>query len=148
MFCFPSSRTWFGILALSSTVACGAQSSEICNQYLACVGATSPATLSESLNVYGRDGTCWKTLAANLCEQICRDTPDQPAQASQPAQCPARIRQHRARGLTAEWRHHGRSGTADVCRPFEAKTMYYGGAYTELPPGRDRSRLWHVGLSA
>lgn len=135
MFSLPSSRTWFGVLALSSTVACGAPSSEICNQYLACVGATSPATLSESLNVYGRDGTCWKTLAANLCEQICRDTltnlrklPNLPNACQDPtASGPGGSQQN---GGTTE-----DPAQPTFAWPFAAKTMYYGGAYTELPLG-------------
>lgn len=130
-----SFRSWFGVLALSSSVACGAQSSEICNQYLACVGATAPATLSESLNVYGRDGTCWKTLAANLCEQICRDTltnlrklPNVPSACQDPsASGPGGSQQN---GGTTE-----DPAQPTFAWPFAPKTMYYGGPYTELPLG-------------
>lgn len=125
--------------ALTAAVGCGAPQSEICNQYIACVGATSPATLPEVLNVYGRDGACWKSLAASVCEGICRDTlanlrklPNLPAACTAPSGSGS--------GSDSEPGQNSMTTSDDPSRaefawPFIPKSMYYDGPYSELPLG-------------
>lgn len=130
-----SRRRLLASLALCTAVGCGAPQSEICNQYIACVGATSPLTLSETLNVYGRDGSCWKSLTSSICEGICRDTlanlrklPNLPAACSDPSS-----------GTSEPDQNNGMSSNdprrAEFAWPFANKSMFYDGPYTELPLG-------------
>lgn len=130
-----SSRRILGSLALLGSLGCGAQQSEICSQYIACVGATSPAALSETLNVYGRDGTCWRSLAASVCEQICRDTlinlrklPNLPAACTSPGS--SDNNPTGPGGMTSD-----DPAQAAFAWPFGTKSMYYTGPYTQLPLG-------------
>ena len=44
----------------------------VCDAYIACVAATTPAGLGVVAEAYGRDGTCWKTLSADTCRGACK----------------------------------------------------------------------------
>ncbi len=135
MFRIVSMRSAALALALLGSAACGAAESELCNQYIACVGASSPTALSETINVYGRDGSCWRSLARGVCEQICRDgltalrkLPNPPAACKEPA------------GGDTQGGGQDPMQTADPSQPqyawpFGNKSMFYSGPYTQLPLG-------------
>lgn len=47
---------------------------EVCEDYLACVGAVAPEALPDALATYGTNGTCWTGSASQieLCLETCR----------------------------------------------------------------------------
>jgi hypothetical protein len=48
--------------------------SAICDRYLSCLSAASPATFPAALATYGPDGPCWKSEStAASCETACRE---------------------------------------------------------------------------
>ena len=44
----------------------------ICEQYIACSAALTPAALAPVLAAYGSEGSCWGSLGAAQCESACR----------------------------------------------------------------------------
>lgn len=44
----------------------------LCDSYLRCVGATTPAGLGAAAATYGPEGACWQALDPNACEKACR----------------------------------------------------------------------------
>lgn len=59
------------LASMVCSLGCGADRSEICEQYVSCVAIANPTELGEALSVYGRDGACWKSLPSTTCEQVC-----------------------------------------------------------------------------
>lgn len=134
MFNAQSVRLGLAAVALSSTLACGAQDSAVCNQYVACTAAVAPGTLATTLSVYGRDGSCWKSLSPATCEQICKDgletfrkLPTVPS-ACQTMTGPD---SNPPQGMT-----HSMDSTAPhFAWAFPTKTQYYSGPLDEQPLG-------------
>jgi hypothetical protein len=44
----------------------------ICDQYVACVGQTTPQGLAAVLAAYGSSGACWTSAAQSVCLEACR----------------------------------------------------------------------------
>lgn len=137
MFRAQSVRLALASIALSSTLACGAQESAICNQYVACTAAAAPGTLALTLSVYGRDGSCWKSLAAATCEQICKDGLETFRKLpTVPSSCQSMAGPDSGSGQTMNPDKMPSTPSAPrYAWAFPTKTQYYAGPLTELPLG-------------